>query len=91
VPFAERTGARTLENGLTAEEWNQLSPRQQWKVNDGCLRQRINEGDLFRDIGPDGRVRALDLREAELYRLQERGIPVEEVPPEEVQRVLGGR
>src|SRR5690606_6688705 len=42
VPFAERTGARTLDNGLTEAEWNALTPRQQWKVNDGQLRQHIN-------------------------------------------------
>jgi hypothetical protein len=44
---------------------------------------------VFRDIGPDDQIRALDLRKAELLRLQERGIPVEVVNPTEVKRVLG--
>lgn len=25
VPFAEKTGARTLDNGLTSKEWNALT------------------------------------------------------------------
>lgn len=91
VPFAEKTGARTLDNGLTSAQWNKLTPKEQYRLNDGQLRGRIRDGDLFRDIGPDGRVRALDLRKAEMLRLQERGVPVEAVSPEEVARVLGGR
>ncbi len=89
VPFAERTGGRTLDNGLTESQWNALSPRQQWKVNDGQLRKHANEGDRFRDIGPDGRVRSLDLRKAELLRLRERGVPIERVSPGELRRILG--
>lgn len=74
---------------MTEAEWNALTPRQQWKVNDGQLRQHINAGDQFRDIGPDGLERTLDLRRAELLRLSERGVPVERVSPEEIRRVLG--
>jgi hypothetical protein len=89
VPFAERTGARTLDNGLTEAQWNALTPRQQWRVNDGQLRRHINAGDQFRDIGPDGLERTLDLRRAELLRLSERGVPVERVSTQEVRKVLG--
>jgi hypothetical protein len=89
VPFAERTGGRTLDNGLTEAQWNALSPKQQWKVNDGQLRKHINDADRFRDIGPDGYRRSLDLRKAELQRLDERGIPVETVSPAELRRILG--
>jgi hypothetical protein len=89
VPFAERTGGRTLDNGLTEAQWNALTPRQRLKLNDGELRRHINAGDQFRDIGPDGLERSLDLRRAELLRLRDRGIPVERVSPGEVRRVLG--
>ena len=89
IPFAEGTGARTLDNGLTEAQWNALSARQQWKANDGQLRKHINAGDRFRDIGPDTNVRSLDLRDAELLRLRERGIPVERVSPAELRRILG--
>ena len=90
IPFAEKTGGKTLESGLSAKEWNALLPKQQFKLNDGLLRERIKAGDIFRDIGPDGIVRALDLRRAELTRLSDRAIPLEIVGKEEILRILGG-
>lgn len=53
IPFAEGTGARHLGFGATADEWAAMTPRQRWKLNDGMLRARVNEGDSFRYIGRD--------------------------------------
>lgn len=94
IPFAEKTNARTLPFGTTADEWAKLSPRQRWKLNDGALRTRIGEGDSFRYIGPDPyRNPALrqqfDLTGSELLRLQDRGIPFQTVAPDAVQSILG--
>ncbi|TWT94541.1 hypothetical protein Pla52n_53620 [Stieleria varia] len=89
VPFAKATGARTIENGMTETDWEKLSSRERYKLNDGNLRERIREGDRFRSLGPDGRNRKLDLLIAEMNRLRERGIPVEEVPQDEILNVIG--
>lgn len=94
IPFAERTDARHLPFGATAEEWDAMTPRERYRLNDGALRARINEGDNFRYIGQDparpAEVRArFDLTRSELLRLQERGIPYETVSPDEVAKILG--
>jgi hypothetical protein len=94
IPFAEKTGARSLPFGATADEWAKMTPQQRWRMNDGALRARINEGDSFRYIGQDPFrppvVRSqFDLTRSELLRLQDRGIPYEGVSPSEVQSVLG--
>jgi RHS repeat-associated protein len=94
MPFADATGARTLGFGSTAEEWNAMTPAQRWKLNDGQLRARINEGDDFRYIGQDPdrdtAIRAqFDLTRSELLRLDDRGIAYETVDPSEVIKVLG--
>lgn len=94
IPFAEATGARTLPFGTTAEEWAKMTPQQRWKLNDGALRTRINEGDNFRYIGQDpyrspAQRTQFDLTRSELLRLQERNVPYETVSPSEVQSVLG--
>ncbi len=94
MPFAERTNARTLGFGTSSEDWARMTPQQRYKLNDGQLRARINEGDDFRYIGqdparpPDVRAR-FDLTRSEILRLQERGIPYETVAPEEVAKILG--
>ncbi|OQB94339.1 MAG: hypothetical protein BWX84_00228 [Verrucomicrobia bacterium ADurb.Bin118] len=94
MPFAEQTGARTLGFGSTADEWAAMTAQQRYKLNDGMLRARINEGDSFRYIGQDPlRNPALrtqfDLTGSELLRLNSRGIPYETVSPSEVMSVLG--
>lgn len=93
IPFAESTGARTLPFGASAEEWANMTFQQRYKLNDGILRMRINEGDNFRYIGedplrsPDVRSQ-FDLTRSELLRLQDRKIPYEIVPQSEVQSIL---
>ena len=95
IPFAEGTGARTIPFGTTSEGWQALSPYQRWKLNDGALRARINEGDTFRYIGidparnPAFRIQ-FDLTGSELLRLNDRGIPFETVSPKEIMSVIGG-
>ena len=94
IPFAERTGARTLPFAKkSANEWDSLTTRQQWKLNDGALRARIREGDALRYSGRDPeRSRAasrFDLTGSELLRLTERGVRYDVVPSSEVLRVLG--
>jgi hypothetical protein len=94
IPFAEGTGARHLGFGATADEWAAMTPRQRWKLNDGMLRARINEGDSFRYIGRDpGRPASVrsgfDLTGSELLRLNSRGIPYDVVSPAEVFKILG--
>jgi len=86
IPYAEKTGARTLPFGTTAEKWSKLTPKQRWKLNDGALRKRINEGDNFKYIGRDpGRNPAVrnkfDLTGSELLRLKDRSISYETVTP----------
>jgi len=54
-----------------------MSPRERWKLNDGMLRARINEGDNFLYIGQDPlrnpALRAkFDLAGSELLRLDDR-------------------
>lgn len=88
IPYAQKTGARTIENGKTAAEWEKLSSKEKYKLNDGKFRERMNEGDRIKDIGPDGQNRPLDLRKAELNRAQDRNYPVERVPAEEVNKVI---
>ena len=94
-PFADRTGARTLPWATTtAEEWRRMSPKERYRANDRELRKRINQGDKFRYIGLDPnrdpiRRERFDLTRSEILRLEERGIPYEIVPPEEVFEVLG--
>ena len=74
------------------EKWDQLTPKQRYKLNDGTLRTRIKEGDSFRYIGQDGRDAAVrvefDLTASELLRLDDRSIPYEIVSKEEVIRIL---
>jgi len=94
IPFAEQTGARTLGFGATADEWAAMTAQQRYKLNDGMLRARINEGDSFRYIGIDAGRKpaeraAFDLTGSELLRLQDRVIPYQTVSPSEVMSVLG--
>jgi RHS repeat-associated protein len=93
IPFAERTGARILPFGTTADKWAKMTPKQRWKLNDGTLRGRIKEGDNFRYIGQDpyrdpALRRQFDLTRSELQRLQDRSVPFERVSPQEIQRML---
>lgn len=86
IPYADKTGARTLPFGTTKEKWSKLTPKQRWKLNDGTLRSRINEGDNFKYIGRDlGRNpsarKKFDLTGSELQRLKGRGVPYETVTP----------
>lgn len=53
MPFADATEARSLGFGASREEWAAMSPAERWKLNDGMLRARMNEGDAFRYIGQD--------------------------------------
>ena len=94
IPFAEKTGGRTLPFGTTAEQWAKLTPKQRWKLNDGTLRARINEGDSFQSIGRDAYRdpalrRQFDLTGSELLRLNERGIPYETISPSTVRQIIG--
>jgi len=94
IPFAEQTGASTLGFGATADEWAAMTAQQRYKLNDGMLRARINEGDSFRYIGIDAGRKpaeraAFDLTGSELLRLQDRVIPYQTVSPSEVMSVLG--
>lgn len=94
IPFADRTGARYLPFGTSAEEWAKMTPKERWKLNDRALRVRINEGDNFRYIGQDSYRdpalrREFDLTRSELLRLRERGVPFESVSPHEIQNILG--
>jgi RHS repeat-associated protein len=96
IPFARRTGGRPLPFGTSPEQWDRMTPRQRWRMNDGALRTRIREGDRFRYIGrdpnrPDSARRRFDLTGSELQRLRERGIPYEEVASEVIFCVLGRR
>ena len=93
-PFADATGSRTVGFGNTADEWNAMSPAQRWRLNDGQLRARINEGDDFRYIGQDPDRSPLlrqqfDLTRSELSRLGDRGIPFDFVSPDEVFKMIG--
>ena len=93
-PFADATGSRTLGFGSTADEWNSMSPAQRWRLNDGQLRARINEGDDFRYIGQDADRSPLlrqqfDLTRSELLRLEDRGIPFDFVSPDELFKMIG--
>lgn len=94
MPFAEATDARTLGFGASADEWAAMTPRQRYKLNDGMLRARINAGDDFRYIGqdparPPGVRQRFDLTRSELLRLDERGVPYDVVPPDEVLKTIG--
>jgi hypothetical protein len=94
MPFAEKTGGRTLGFGATADEWAAMTPQQRWRLNDGMLRARINEGDAFRYIGQDplrnpAIRQQFDLTRSELLRLESRGVPYQTVPRSEVINVLG--
>lgn len=93
IPFAERTGGRTVDM-VSPDEWARMTPRQRWKANDGALRGRIREGDAFSYIGrdpdrPDWVRRRFDLTGSELLRLQDRGVPFEIVPRSRVRQVIG--
>ncbi len=94
IPYAEKTGGRTLPFGTTKEQWDAMTPQQRWKLNDGSLRARINEGDSFQYIGQDPfrnplQRQQFDLTGSELLRLNERGIPYQTVSPQAVQSVIG--
>jgi hypothetical protein len=93
IPYAERTGGRTVDM-VPADEYARMTPRQRWKANDSALRRRIREGDSFGYIGrdPDRSDRArrrFDLTGSELLRLNERGIPYEIIPRSRVRQVIG--
>jgi hypothetical protein len=86
IPYAEKTGASTLPFGTTVEKWTNLTPKEKWKLNDGALRKRINEGDSFKYIGQDpgknpATRKKFDLTGSEILRLTERGIPYLTVTP----------
>jgi hypothetical protein len=53
MPFADRTGARTLGFGASKEKWTSMTPKQRYRLNDGMLRNRIRAGDTFRTLGQD--------------------------------------
>jgi RHS repeat-associated protein len=94
IPFATKTNARTLPFGTTSAQWLKMTFQQRWKLNDGALRARINDGDLFRYIGQDPFRNPLlrqefDLTGSELLRLNDRGIPFQIVSPQEVMSLLG--
>jgi RHS repeat-associated protein len=94
IPFATKTNARTLPFGTTSAQWSKMTFQQRWKLNDGALRARINDGDLFRYIGQDPFRNPLlrqefDLTGSELLRLNDRRIPFQIVSPQEVMSVLG--
>jgi len=93
MPFATRTNSRTLGFGTTDAEWSAMSSKQRWRLNDGQLRARINEGDDFRYIGRDpyrdpASRQSFDLTRSELLRLDDRGIPYDEVSWQEVSKLL---
>lgn len=94
IPFADATNARRIPFGTTADEWANLTPQQRWRLKDGALRARINEGDSFRYIGidparPPAVRNQFDLTGSELLRLNDRGIPYETVSPQEVISTIG--
>lgn len=94
IPFAHATDARVLPWGTTPGRWAQMTPQQRWKLNDGALGARTNEGDSFRYIGIDpGRPMAerlrFDLARSELLRLNDRAIPYQTVTPQEVISTIG--
>ena len=94
IPFAENTGSRHLPFGASKAEWDAMTPKQRWKLNDGTLRARINEGDNFRYIGIDPKRSPVDrsrfdLTGSELLRLNERGVPYQVVSPQEVMSTIG--
>jgi RHS repeat-associated protein len=93
IPYANKTGARYLPFGTTAEKWSMLSPKQKWKLNDGALRKRIKEGDSFEYIGQDAYRdplvrRKFDLTRSELLRLNERGVKYDTVAPSTIRNVI---
>lgn len=94
MPFAEAAGDRTIPFGTDSGTWSKMSPAERWKMNDGALRARINEGDNFKYIGQDpGRPlsvrREFDLTGSELLRLNDRGISAETITHSEVQKAIG--
>lgn len=94
IPYANKTGGRTLPFGTTPEKWAKMSPKERWKLNDGALRKRIKEGDQFEYIGKDpGRSAALrdkfDLTRSELLRLDERGVKYTTVAADKVKETIG--
>jgi RHS repeat-associated protein len=95
IPYSEKTGSRPLFFGTTADEWAKMTPRQRWKLNDGALRVRINEGNSFKYIGRDPyldpmRRKQFDLTKSELFRLEERGVSYRFISRSEVLWVLRG-
>jgi len=70
-----------------------MSPAERWKLNDGMLRARINEGDAFLYIGidplrnPAMRIQ-FDLTGSELLRLEGRNVVYQVVSPGKVQSVI---
>lgn len=94
IPYADKTGASTLPFGTTAEKWAKMTPKERWKLNDGALRKRINEGDSFKYIGQDAYRdpalrRQFDLTGSELLRLNGRGVKYDTVSPSAVKNVIG--
>jgi len=84
IPYAESTGKSYIPFSTTEEEWANLSRAEQWHLNDGALRARINAGDAFEYIGRDPNrfgARGFDLTGSELLRLGDRGVPYSTVNP----------
>lgn len=80
--------------GISPEGWNNLASKERWKMNDGALRKRINEGGDFVYIGIDPSHpaefrRMFDLTGSELLRLEWKGVPYKTIPASEVQTVIG--
>ncbi len=93
IPYADKTGFRTLPFGTTAEKWAKMTPKERWKLNDGALRKRISEGDNFKYIGQDAYRdpalrRQFDLTGSELLRLNKNGIKYDVVSPSSVKKVI---
>lgn len=96
-PFAEATGARTPPDGSgpSSAEWDAMSAKEKYRLNDGMLRARIREGDDFAtsawttdriQCGPSSISRVLSS-----LRLDERGVSYETVSQDEVLKTIGRR
>jgi RHS repeat-associated protein len=85
IPFASRTANEYIPFGVSKDQWDSMTPKQRYKLNDGMLRMRINAGDTLVYIGRDSGNRpstpGFDLTGAELLRAQDRNVQVNEIPP----------
>jgi len=71
-----------------------LTPKQQYKLNDGQIRARIKEGDIFEYIGKNPKRseverKAFDLTGSEILRLKDRGVSYTLAPEEKILEILG--